>query len=150
MRIKTASILGLLIAASLIATGASGCNGSPEPAPTSTTPPATPTPTAAPTDTGGGNGSNGVSGEFLSVVHGENPYVFIPDTLDLELGKTYTLDFNVPTEFHTFTLSELGIDIFINAGEKVTEDITINQVGVFELVCTPHFTLGMVGTVTVS
>ena len=146
MRIKTASILGLLIAASLIATGASGCGGgSPEPTSTPTPPPATPTPTpsAAPTQPDG-------SGELLSVVHGENPYVFIPDTLDLELGKTYTLDFNVPTEFHTFTLSELGIDIFINAGEKVTEDITINQVGVFELVCTPHFTLGMVGTVTVS
>ena len=144
MRIKTASILGLLIAASLIATGASGCGGgSPEPTSTPTPPPATPTPTpsAAPTQP---------DGELLSVVHGEDPYVFIPDTLDLELGKTYTLDFNVPTEFHTFTLSELGIDIFINAGEKVTEDITINQVGVFELVCTPHSTLGMVGEVIVS
>ena len=142
MRNKTASILVLLIlAATLIV---AGCNGSPEPTATPTTPPATPTPTpsAAPTQPDGG--------ELLSVVHGENPYVFIPDTLDLELGKTYTLDFNVPTEFHTFTLSELGIDIFVNAGEKVTEDITINQVGVFELVCTPHLTLGMVGTVTVS
>ena len=86
----------------------------------------------------------------MEVVHGENPYVFIPDTLDLELGKTYTLDFNVPTELHTFTVPELGIDIFINAGEKVTEDITINQAGEFELICTPHLTLGMVGTVTVS
>ena len=145
MRIKTVSIFGLLIAAALIATGASssGCGDGSEPVPTPTAPPATPTPTAAPTQPDG-------SGELLSVVHGEDPYVFIPDTLDLELGKTYTLDFNVPTEFHTFTLSELGIDIFINAGEKVTEDITINQVGVFELVCTPHSTLGMVGTVTVS
>ena len=144
MRTKTVSILGLLIAVTLIA---AGCNGGSEPEPTPTTPPATPTPTAAPTDTGGGNGG---SGELLSVIHGESPYVFIPDTLDLELGKTYTLDFNVPTELHTFTVPELGIDIFINAGEKVTEDITINQVGEFELVCTPHLTLGMVGTVTVS
>ena len=148
MRIKTASILGLLIAASLIATGASGCGGgSPEPTSTPTPPSATPTPTTTPADSGGGNGGGG---ELLSVVHGQDPYVFIPDTFDLELGKTYTLDFNVPTELHTFTLPELGIDIFINAGEKVTEDITINEVGVFELVCTPHLTLGMVGTVTVS
>ena len=147
MRTKTVSILGLLIAVALIA---AGCNGGSEPEPTPTTPPATPTPTAAPTDTGGGNGSSGGTGELLSVVHGENPYVFIPDTLDLELGKTYTLDFNVPTEFHTFTLPELGIDIFVNAGEKVTEDITINQAGEFKLVCIPHETLGMVGTVTVS
>lgn len=144
MRTKTVSILGLLIAVTLIA---AGCNGGSEPEPTPTTPPATPTPTAAPTDTGGGNGGGG---ELLSVVHGENPYVFIPDTLDLQVGKTYTLDFNVPTEFHTFTLPELGIDIFVNAGEKVTEDITINQAGEFELVCIPHETLGMVGTVTVS
>ena len=112
----------------------------------------TPTPSAAPTETvvtPTETVVNGV-GERLEVVHGENPYVFIPDTLDLELGKTYTLDFNVPTELHTFTLPELGIDIFVNAGEKVTEDITINQVGEFELICTPHLTLGMVGTVTVS
>lgn len=147
MRIKTVSIFGLLIAASLIAVGASGCGGGgSEPTATPTTPPATSTPTPSstePTQPSGG-------GERLEVVHGENPYVFIPDTLDLELGKTYTLDFNVPTEFHTFTLPELEIDIFINAGEKVTEDITINQAGEFELICTPHFTLGMVGTVTVS
>ncbi len=148
MRTKTVSILGLLIAATLIAAGCGG--GGSEPEPTPTTPPATPTPTAAPTDTGGGNGSSGGTGELLSVIHGESPYVFIPDTLDLELGKTYTLDFNVPTELHTFTVPELGIDIFVNAGEKVTEDITINQAGVFELICTPHLTLGMVGTVTVS
>ena len=86
----------------------------------------------------------------MEVFHGQDPYVFIPDTFDLELGKTYTLDFNVPTEFHTFTVPELEIDIFVNAGEKVTKDITINQVGEFELICTPHLTLGMVGTVTVS
>lgn len=144
MRIKTASIFGLLIAASLIAAGCNG--GSPAPTATPTPPPATPTPTPSstePTQPSGG-------GELVEVVHGENPYVFIPDTLDLELGKTYTLDFNVPTEFHTFTVPELEIDIFVNAGEKVTEDITINQAGEFELVCTPHLTLGMMGTVTVS
>ena len=143
MRIKTASILGLLIAVTLIA---AGCGGGAEPTATPTTPPATPTPTPSstePTQPSGG-------GELLEVFHGQDPYVFIPDTFDLELGKTYTLDFNVPTELHTFTLPELGIDIFVNAGEKVTEDITINQAGEFELICTPHLTLGMMGTVTVS
>ena len=143
MRTKTVSILGLLIAVTLIA---AGCNGGSEPEPTPTTPPATSTPTPSTTEPTQPSGT----GEILSVVHGESPYVFIPDTLDLELGKTYTLDFNVPTELHTFTVPELGIDIFINAGEKVTEDITINQAGEFELICTPHLTLGMVGTVTVS
>ena len=143
MRTKTAFIFGLLIAVTLIA---AGCNGGSEPTATPTTPPATPTPTPSSTEPTQPSGT----GELLSVVHGEDPYVFIPDTLDLELGKTYTLDFNVPTEFHTFTVPELGIDIFINAGEKVTEDITINQAGEFELICTPHLTLGMVGTVTVS
>ena len=143
MRTKTVSILGLLIAVTLIA---AGCNGGSEPEPTPTTPPATSTPTPSTTEPTQPTGT----GELISVIHGQDPYVFIPDTLDLELGKAYTLDFNVPTELHTFTVPELGIDIFINAGEKVTEDITINQAGEFELICTPHLTLGMVGTVTVS
>ncbi len=143
MRTKTVSIFGLLIVVALIA---AGCNGGSEPEPTPTTPPATSTPTPSSTEPTQPSGT----GERLEVIHGESPYVFIPDTLDLELGKTYTLDFNVPTELHTFTVPELGIDIFINAGEKVTEDITINQAGEFELICTPHLTLGMVGTVTVS
>ncbi len=145
MRTKTASIFALLIiAVTLIAAGCNG--GSPAPTATPTPAPATPTPTPSSTEPTQPSGT----GERLEVIHGESPYVFIPDTLDLELGKTYTLDFNVPTELHTFTVPELGIDIFINAGEKVTEDITINQAGEFELICTPHLTLGMVGTVTVS
>ena len=149
MHIKTASIFGLLIAATLIAAGCGGGGGS-EPTPTATLPP-TPTPTppsAEPTQPTGGNGGGG--GEVLSVLLGEDPYVFDPDTLNLDVGKTYTLDFSVPSELHTFTLPDFGIDIFINAGEKVTEDITLDRTGEFFLNCVPHETLGMTGTVTVS
>ncbi len=141
MRIKTASIFGLLIAAALIAVA---CGGTPEATPTPTTPPATPAPTEPVVVNGGGGG------EVLSVLLGEDPYVYDPATFNFDVGKTYTLDFSVPAELHTFTLPDFGIDIFINAGEKVTKDITLDQTGEFFLTCVPHETLGMVGTVTVS
>ena len=55
----------------------------------------------------------------------------------------------MPGEFHTFTVKELEIDIFINAGESVQEVVTFDQEGTFELVCIPHEALGMVGEVRV-
>jgi len=88
-------------------------------------------------------------GEVVNVELGENPYEFTPAGFTFDAGTTYTLSFSTPNEFHTFTVVDLGIDIFINPGEALEEVITPSTVGEFTLTCIPHEGFGMVGTVTV-
>ena len=146
-----ASVLGLLIVALLV--GACGGGGGEPTAP----PTNTPLPTRSSESRGDkffddapttipGNGP----GELVQVIHNENPYRFEPDNFDWQVGKTITLEFAVSTEFHTFNVDDLGIEIFINAGESVQQDITPSTAGTFKLYCVPHETLGMVGEVRVS
>ncbi|MCZ6615481.1 MAG: DUF4382 domain-containing protein [Chloroflexi bacterium] len=97
-----------------------------------------------------GDEVEGSEGQNVKVTQTENPYVFDPDTYEFELGKTYTLVFEPTGEFHTFNVDELGIEIFVNAGEEVKQEITPSVPGTFKLYCIPHESLGMVGTVTVS
>lgn len=127
---------------------AAGCGGGEKaPAPTpviNSNSPTFPTATKAPA------ASAAAAGEIVRVGLKENPYVFAPETYTFENGKTYTLDFEAPGEFHTFTVEELGINIFINANEAIQQNITPSLVGSFKLTCVPHETSGMVGTVTVS
>ena len=149
MRIRTLIGSALVVAAVLGLTACGG--GEDEPAPTNT-PTATAT-TAAPTATvpadDGGNGGDGTMGEVVNVELGENPYEFTPAGFTFDAGTTYTLSFSTPNEFHTFTVVDLGIDIFINPGEALEEVITPSTVGEFTLTCIPHEGFGMVGTVTV-
>lgn len=105
---------------------------------------------ASPTATTAPAANAAAVGEIVKVGLKENPYVFAPVTYSFEKGKTYTLDFEAPGEFHTFTVEELGINIFINANEAIQQSITPSLVGSFNLVCVPHETSGMLGTVTVS
>lgn len=125
-----------------------GCGGSePVPTPTPTTAPAPPTPTAVPQQSSSGDTG---TGEVINVTHGENPYKFMPNSFDFELGETYILKFSPPGEFHTFTVKDLAIDMFINAGETTQLEITPSQVGTFKLICVPHETNGMVGEIRVT
>jgi plastocyanin len=122
-----------------------GSDSAPSPTPTKAAAAATATPATASATKG-----SGVAGELIQVTHGENPYAFQPATVELKAGKPYTFDFSVPTEFHTFTVAGLGIDVFINANEKVTHNVTVDKIGEFDLICVPHMTMGMVGKVKVS
>ncbi len=141
MRIKSLSAIGLLLAIVVVA---AACGGGDELTPTqASAPTATPTPTQ---DTGG---TTPPAGEVVSIQLTESPYTFNPDELTFEAGTAYTLSFQAPGEFHTFTVDELGINIFINARETINEPVTFDQVGSFELICTPHVGSGMKGTVTV-
>ncbi|MCZ6790005.1 MAG: plastocyanin/azurin family copper-binding protein [Chloroflexi bacterium] len=143
MRKKVLSPLGLILSVAMLA---AACGGGDDDEPTPR-PTIAPTETAAPTQPSG-NGTP--AGEVVTVVQTENPYVFQPDAYNFELGTTYTLAFEAPGEFHTFTVDELGINIFVNANESVRQDITPSTAGSFKLYCVPHESLGMVGTVTVS
>ena len=91
-----------------------------------------------------------VSSEVVNITLTENPWTFQPDGIDLKVGTTYALTFNVPGEFHTFTVDDLDLDISISAGEQVVFEFTPTQAGTFELICLPHEGLGMVGEVRIS
>lgn len=127
--------------------GLVACGGGSESKPAPTATKAAPTATkAAPTATT----APSTGGAVLNVSVRENPYVFDPTTLNLTNGKTYSLEIPAPKEFHTFTIDELGINIYITPGTAVKQDITPNKVGTFTLKCMPHESLGMKATVTVS
>ena len=148
MRKKVLSPLGLILSVAMLAAACGGGDDDePTPRPAATNTPVPAMATAAPTQPSG-NGTP--AGQVVTVVQTENPYVFQPDAYNFELGTTYTLAFEAPGEFHTFTVDELGINIFVNANESVQQDITPSKAGSFKLYCVPHESLGMVGTVTVS
>tara|TARA_Y100000994_G_C15657341_1_gene427984 strand:- start:334 stop:804 length:471 start_codon:yes stop_codon:yes gene_type:complete len=106
--------------------------------------------TATTADTSSTSSASAGAGELVKIGQKENPYIFEPDTLDWTLNKTYTLEFTDVNEFHTFNVDELGIEVYVNAGETVTQDVTPSVAGSFKLYCVPHESLGMVGTVNVA
>ena len=140
VRVKSLFTVGVLLALSVVA---AACGGGEV---------ATPTPTQASAATATPTQSAGTTppgGEVVTIQLTENPFTFNPADLTFEVGKAYTLSFQAPGEFHTFTVEELGIGIFINARESVSEPVTFDQVGTFKLICVPHEGTGMVGTITV-
>ena len=79
-----------------------------------------------------------------------NPYAFDPKSFSFKVGTTYTLTLVADNEFHTFSVKELWGDIFINPNETVLQNVTLDQVGTFKLICLPHESLDMIGEVRVS
>lgn len=139
-RFVALTLLAVLMSVALVA-----CSSDSEPAPTA----APPTPTAqasAPTTP-----SQPQDG---TVVNLQDPgrsgsYNFSPSDLTFSVGETVTLTLASETEFHTFTVDDLGIDQDVDAGETVTLTFTFDTPGTFEIICIPHEVLGMVGTITV-
>ncbi|MDO8751667.1 MAG: plastocyanin/azurin family copper-binding protein [Dehalococcoidia bacterium] len=111
----------------------------------------TASPTATPTKAAGVT----PTGEVINIKMTESPFRFVPDTYNLEVGKTYTLVFEKAKAYHTFTIEGLtikegaGVDIVVNAGETAQRTITPTKAGTFKLTCVPHDALGMVGQVIV-
>ena len=80
---------------------------------------------------------------------GTGAYLFNPGQLDFKVGETVSFTLTAETEFHTFTVCDLGIDETVEAGQTSVISFKFNEPGVYELVCIPHESLGMVGTITV-
>ena len=76
-------------------------------------------------------------------------YAFDPSELTFGLGETVTLVLRSETQFHTFTVDALGIDIDVDPGEIVTLTFTFDKAGTYDLICIPHQALGMTGSITV-
>ena len=81
---------------------------------------------------------------------GSGEYRFDPSGFSFEVGQEVTFALTAETEFHTFTVEELDIDVSINARETVLFTFTFAEPGTFELICIPHQSLGMVGEIVVA
>ena len=80
---------------------------------------------------------------------GSGEYIFDPADFVFEVGQAVTFSFTSETEFHDFAVEEFDIDVPVDAGETVTFTFTFDKAGTYDLICIPHESLGMVGTITV-
>lgn len=162
-------ITPLLVLLVLLGLSVGACNTSKEPAPQSM--PSSPPPPISPpdsvmttaaslmtsgisTDTGGcGDAAPIDSGKPVSVAlqdpGGNGEYSFAPGEYAFKVGDVINFEMTSETEFHTFTVPDLGIDRCLGAGETVVYGFSFDKAGTFNLVCIPHEALGMVGTITV-
>ena len=120
---------------------------------------------------GGGSGTNptptqgssaastiapATSGEILVNLLDKGGDRFDSNTFNFKVGQKVTLRLKSESQFHTFTINNMPtqegkpINAFVNAGETVVIEFTPTQAGTFNLVCTPHQTLGMTGKVTIT
>jgi len=157
-----ARVISVIAVASLIALVAVACGGGAEPYPTAqpeSPPPPPPVPTAGavgtePT-TPPSAAVDGGAGTALSVTVGLNdggglgPYVFEPADLTFKQGDQVTFTLVGESQFHTFTIDELGIDVEVDGGATVNFEQTFDKPGTYALICIPHEGSGMVGTITV-
>jgi plastocyanin len=80
---------------------------------------------------------------------GSGSYVFDADDFEFDVGDTITFVVESETEFHTFTVTDLDINISVPGGATEASTVTFDTAGTFNLICIPHQALGMVGTITV-
>ncbi len=76
-------------------------------------------------------------------------YEFRPSEFTFTTGQTVEFVLRSESEFHTFTVDALDIDVSVEGGQTQRFTHTFNQAGTFELICIPHESLGMVGQITV-
>ena len=112
-------------------------------------------PTATPNAESAASGASAVSarGGVVRVINrdrgGSGEYRFDPAKLRFEVGQEVTFSLSGETEFHTFTVDELGIDVSMDVGETVEYTYTFDKAGTFKLTCIPHEALGMTGEIVV-
>ena len=147
-------VLSFLIVATVLSVLLATCGGGDEA--TATRVPPTPTlvpPTLAPTtppSTGGGEAI-----EVTLVDEGRN-YRFRPVDFTFKVGEKVRLKLTSESEFHTFTATDLPtqegqeISVFVNGSGTVEVEFTPSQAGTFDLICIPHQSFGMIGTITVN
>jgi plastocyanin len=76
-------------------------------------------------------------------------YDFNPADITVKKGETVTLNLTSDSEFHSFTVDSLGIDVEVDAGTSEEITFTFSEAGTFDLICIPHESLGMVGKIIV-
>jgi plastocyanin len=149
-----------IFSAVTVALLAAACGSDPDPTPVPQQSPPPPPPAAQPTTpaetpASTANVPTGCSEGDISFkienqdIGGSGSYVFAPSDLTFNVGDTICFTVNAETEFHTFTVDALSIDVSLDPGTTETFNHTFGEAGEFELICIPHQALGMVGTITV-
>ena len=147
-----------LIAAAVIALMAIAACGQPAPTePSQTTmlrvspPIPPPAPTVAPE--AGDAGGPALVGTPVTVHLADNggagPFLYEPVNFEFATGEIVNFTFIGEAAFHTFTVSELDINIEVEASQTVGFDFVFDTPGTYALICTPHEALGMVGQIVV-
>ena len=85
----------------------------------------------------------------MSDCAGADGCAFSPSSFEFRTGETVRFQLVAESEFHTFTIGELGIDEAINARETRYLDVTFDRPGEYALICIPHESLGMKGAIAV-
>ena len=80
---------------------------------------------------------------------GADSCAFSPSNFEFRTGESVRFQLVAESEFHTFTISELGIDESVNARETRYLDVTFDRPGEYALICVPHESLGMKGAIAV-
>ncbi|MBI2916713.1 MAG: cupredoxin domain-containing protein [Chloroflexi bacterium] len=76
---------------------------------------------------------------------------FSPNSFTVKAGDSVKLVLTSTDGFHTFTVTELGIDIVVAAIGTETREVNIpNQPGTYKVFCRPHEIYGMTGMITVT
>ena len=153
-------LIPLTVLVVFAAMAALACGGDEEQAPAASRPSPPPPPSAsapaapvppAPSGSGPGPGSGSATEVTVKLndSRGRGPFAFDPVNLSFGAGESVSFTFVGESQFHTFTVEELGIDVDVGGGETVSFRHTFNTPGTYELICVPHRALGMVGTITV-
>ena len=85
----------------------------------------------------------------MSDCAGADGCAFSPSDFEFRTGETVRFQLVAESEFHTFTINELGVNEAINARQTRYLDVTFDRPGEYALICVPHESLGMKGAIAV-
>ena len=85
----------------------------------------------------------------MSDCAGADGCAFSPSNFEFRTGETVRFQLIAQSEFHTFTINELGVNEAINARQTRYLDVTFDHPGEYALICVPHESLGMKGAIAV-
>ena len=145
--------LGLIAVIAVSALVACGGVSAATPTPQPDSPPPPPrAPTVLPLSSGGSSGDVAEGTEFAVALQdpgrGED-YSFSPADMSFKAGDSITFVLTSQSEFHTFTIDDLDVDVSVDVEETVRYTVTFDSPGTFSLICIPHEQQGMVGSITV-
>ena len=139
------TVVGVFAVLLAAASAACGSNGGEQEATVTPTVTAIETPAAAPEPS--------IPDGAVTVINrdqsGSGEYRFDPSELTFKVGEEVTFALVAQTELHTFTVDELGIDVFIDPGTTELFTFEFAKAGTYNLICIPHESLGMTGQIVV-